>query len=133
LACWASCAFFFTVSEIVAIEAEVSSRLAACSSVRCDRSVVLVEISEEALATSRAATLNSPTIFATVSSRSLTPPQRSPMSPDLPSSGMRLVRSLFLAAATASCVCCTALTVAVTSVAYLTTLNGLPFMSRIGL
>ncbi len=33
--------------------AEVSSRLAACSSVRCDRSVVLVEISAEALVTSR--------------------------------------------------------------------------------
>jgi hypothetical protein len=34
--------------------AEVSSRLAACSSVRCDRSVALVEISAEALVTSRA-------------------------------------------------------------------------------
>ena len=40
--------------EISSIEAEVSSRLAACSSVRCDRSVVLVEISAEALVTSRA-------------------------------------------------------------------------------
>ena len=54
LACWAFSAFFFTVAEISSIEAEVSSRLAACSSVRCDRSVVLVEISAEALVTSRA-------------------------------------------------------------------------------
>ena len=54
LACWAFSAFFFTVAEICSIEAEVSSRLAACSSVRCDRSVVLVEISAEALVTSRA-------------------------------------------------------------------------------
>jgi hypothetical protein len=34
------------------MEAEVCSRLAACSSVRCDRSVVLVEISTAALETS---------------------------------------------------------------------------------
>ena len=53
LACWAFSAFFFTVTDISCIEAEVSSRLAACSSVRCDRSVVLVEISADALATSR--------------------------------------------------------------------------------
>ena len=43
LACWAFSAFFFTVAGISSIEAEVSSRLAACSSVRCDRSVVLAE------------------------------------------------------------------------------------------
>ena len=54
LACWAFSAFFFTVAEICSMDAEVSSRLAACSSVRCDRSVVLVEISAEALVTSRA-------------------------------------------------------------------------------
>jgi len=48
-------AFFFTVAEISSIEAEVSSRLAACSSVRCERSVELVEISAEALVTSRVA------------------------------------------------------------------------------
>ena len=54
LACCAFSAFFFTVAEISSIEAEVCSRLAACSSVRCDRSVVLVEISAEALVTSRA-------------------------------------------------------------------------------
>ena len=53
LACLAFSAFFFTVAEISSIEAEVCSRLAACSSVRCDRSVVLVEISAEALVTSR--------------------------------------------------------------------------------
>ena len=53
-ACWAFSAFFFTVAEICSIEAEVSSRLAACSSVRCDRSVVAEAISLEALVTSRA-------------------------------------------------------------------------------
>ncbi len=42
-------AFCFTVAAISSIEAEVSSRLAACSSVRCDRSVVAVEISAAAL------------------------------------------------------------------------------------
>ncbi len=42
-----------TVAAISSIEAEVSSRLAACSSVRCDRSVVLVEISADAFDTSR--------------------------------------------------------------------------------
>ncbi len=52
LACWAFSAFFFTVAEISSIEAEVFSRLAACSSVRCDRSVVPAEISRGALATS---------------------------------------------------------------------------------
>ena len=39
---------------ICSIEAEVCSRLAACSSVRCDRSVVLVDISADALVTSAA-------------------------------------------------------------------------------
>jgi hypothetical protein len=59
---------FFTVAAICSIEAEVSSRLAACSSVRCDRSVVLVEISAAALVTSRA----DPAIAAMVScSRSI--------------------------------------------------------------
>ena len=53
LACLAFSAFFFTVEVISSIDAEVSSRLAACSSVRCDRSVVLVEISAEAFVTSR--------------------------------------------------------------------------------
>ena len=53
LAWWALSAFFFTVAEICSIEAEVSSKPAACSSVRCDRSVVLVEISAAVLATSR--------------------------------------------------------------------------------
>ena len=53
LAWWAFSAFFFTVAEISSIEDEVSSRLAACSSVRCERSVELVEISAEALVTSR--------------------------------------------------------------------------------
>jgi len=38
LACWAFSEFFRTVSEISTIEAEVCSRLAACCSVRCDRS-----------------------------------------------------------------------------------------------
>ena len=52
LALRALSALFFTVEEISSIEAEVRSRLAACSSVRCDRSVVLVEISIAALATS---------------------------------------------------------------------------------
>ncbi len=52
LAACAFSAFFFTVAEICSIEAEVCSRLAACSSVRCERSVVLVEISFEALVTS---------------------------------------------------------------------------------
>ena len=45
-------AFCFTVAAISSIEAEVSSRLAACSSVRCERSMALVEISAAALATS---------------------------------------------------------------------------------
>ena len=54
LASCAFSAFFFTVLAISSIEAEVCSRLAACSSVRCDRSVVLVEISAEALVTSAA-------------------------------------------------------------------------------
>src|SRR5882757_2471086 len=53
LACWAFSAFFFTVTEMCSIEAVVSARLAPCSSVRCERSVVLVEISAAALATSR--------------------------------------------------------------------------------
>jgi hypothetical protein len=44
-ACWAFSAFFFTIDEICSIDADVSSRLAACSSVRCERSVVAVEIS----------------------------------------------------------------------------------------
>ena len=56
LACCAFSAFFFTVAEISSIEAEVSSRLAACSSVRCDRSVVLDEISAAAFETSRVET-----------------------------------------------------------------------------
>ena len=47
--------------------AEVSSRLAACSSVRCDRSVVLVEISAEALVTSRPDALISPIVALTFS------------------------------------------------------------------
>jgi hypothetical protein len=38
LACCAFSAFYFTVAEICSIEADVCSRLAACSSVRCDRS-----------------------------------------------------------------------------------------------
>ena len=59
LACWAFSAFFFTVAEISSIEAEVCSRLAACSSVRCDRSVVLVEISADALVDLAAARLMS--------------------------------------------------------------------------
>src|SRR5262245_40074817 len=59
LACCAFTALFFTVAAISSIEAEVSSRLAACSSVRWDRSVVLVEISAEALVTSCAAFLMS--------------------------------------------------------------------------
>ncbi len=62
MACWAFSAFFFTVAEISSIEAEVSSRLAACSSVRWERSVVLVEISAEALVTSRAEGLISPMV-----------------------------------------------------------------------
>ena len=62
LACWAFSAFFFTVAEISSIDAEVCSRLAACSSVRCDRSVVLVEISAEAFATSPAAALILPMV-----------------------------------------------------------------------
>ena len=62
LACCAFSAFFFTVTAISSIEAEVSSRLAACSSVRCDRSVVLVEISADAFVTSRVAALMSPTV-----------------------------------------------------------------------
>ena len=51
-ACWAFSAFFFTVTEICSIEAEVSSMLAACSSVRCDRLLVLAEISDAAFDTS---------------------------------------------------------------------------------
>jgi hypothetical protein len=43
-----------TVADISSIEADVSSRLAACSSVRCERSVVLAAISADALVTSRA-------------------------------------------------------------------------------
>ena len=57
MACSAFSAFFFTAAEICSIEAEVSSRLAACSSVRCDRSEVAVAISPEALATSFEAAL----------------------------------------------------------------------------
>ena len=53
MACCAFSAFFFTIAEISSIEAEVSSRLAACSSVRCDRLVVLDDIYEAVLATSR--------------------------------------------------------------------------------
>lgn len=53
------------MAEISSIEAEVSSRLAACSSVRCDRSVVALEISTAALATSLAVVL----ISAMVSER----------------------------------------------------------------
>ena len=67
LACWALSAFFFTVAEICSIEAEVSSRLAACSSVRCDRSIVLVDISADALATSRATNFTSRMKSANVS------------------------------------------------------------------
>ena len=51
-----------TVTAICSIEAEVSSRLAACSSVRCERSVVLVEISAAAFDTSRPTSLISETI-----------------------------------------------------------------------
>nr|WP_245416775.1 hypothetical protein [Undibacter mobilis] len=57
LACLAFSAFFRTVAVISSIDAEVSSRLAACSSVRCDRSVVLVDISAEALLISLVAAL----------------------------------------------------------------------------
>ena len=42
LACRAFSEFFFTVEEGSCIEAEVCSRLAACSSVRCDRSVEIL-------------------------------------------------------------------------------------------
>ena len=52
LAACAFSAFFFTVLAISSIDAEVCSRLAACSSVRWERSVVLVDISAEALVTS---------------------------------------------------------------------------------
>ena len=67
LACWAFSAFFFTVPAISSIEAEVCSRLAACSSVRCDRSVVLVEISAEALVTSRANSVSERTVSCSCS------------------------------------------------------------------
>ena len=63
-ACWAFSAFFFTVAEICSIDAEVSSSDAACSSVRCDRSVVAVEISAEALVTSRAEVFTSAMVRA---------------------------------------------------------------------
>ena len=63
--CCAFSAFFFTVAAISSIEAEVSSRLAACSSVRCDKSVVLLEISAAALVTSRADILISPMVWPT--------------------------------------------------------------------
>ena len=56
-ASFACSAFFLTVTDISSIEADVCSRLAACSSVRDDRSVVLEEISAEALDTSCAASL----------------------------------------------------------------------------
>ena len=67
LACWAFSAFFLTVADSSSIAAEVSSRLAACSSVRCDRSVVLVEISAEALVTSRPEALISAIVLLTFS------------------------------------------------------------------
>jgi len=51
-------AFFFTVAEISSIEAEVSSRLAAWSSVRCERSVVLGRDLGRGVRTSRAALLD---------------------------------------------------------------------------
>jgi hypothetical protein len=38
----------FTIDETCSIEADVSSRLAACSSVHCERSVVLEAISADA-------------------------------------------------------------------------------------
>ena len=140
MACWAFSAFFFTVAEISSIEAEVSSRPAACSSVRCDRSVVDVEISAAAFETSRAVALICEITSDIVSSRPLTPPHSVAISPALPSSGTRWVKSLSFAEAITSCVCCTAscsawlaMTCAVTSVAYFTTLNGLPFISMIGL
>ena len=66
--CCARCAFsafLRTVAEISSIEAEVSSRLAACSSVRCDRSVVAIAISLEALVTSRAELLICVTVSRT--------------------------------------------------------------------
>ncbi len=65
LACLAFSAFFLTVAVISSIDAEVCSRLAACSSVRCDRSVVLVEISAEALLTSLAEILMLPMVAPT--------------------------------------------------------------------
>ena len=67
LACCAFSAFFFTVADSSSIAAEVSSRLAACSSVRCERSVVLVEISAEALVTSRPEALISAIVVLTFS------------------------------------------------------------------
>ena len=51
-ACWAFAAFRLTVAEMSSSEADVCSRLAACSSVRCERSIALAEISVEALETS---------------------------------------------------------------------------------
>jgi len=64
VACCAFSAFFFTVTAISSIEAEVCSRLAACCSVRWDKSVVLIDISLAALVISRAAALSSATVAA---------------------------------------------------------------------
>ncbi|KAG1165258.1 hypothetical protein G6F35_018875 [Rhizopus arrhizus] len=87
-----------------------------------------------------AANLIWPMIAAIASTSELTPSHSSAIAPCLSAVATRRVRSPCLAAATTSRVCATArciawfsCTCAVMSVAYLTTLNGLPLRSRIGL
>ena len=120
--------------------AAVSSRLEACSSVRCDRSVLPIAISRAPVEIVLVASMTAPTIATIVSSSPLTPPHSASMSPVMPTSGTRRVRSLPFAAVTTDWTCCTALrsasadrTWSVTSVAYFTTLKALPFWSKIGL
>ena len=62
LACCAFSALLRTVAEISSIEADVCSKLAACSSVRCERSDVLPDNSAEAFAISRVATTIEPIV-----------------------------------------------------------------------
>nr|WP_277753919.1 hypothetical protein [Roseomonas nepalensis] len=133
-ACCALSAFCRTVLVSSSRLAEVSSRLAACSSVRCDRSVLPIAISREATVIAPQLSVIVATTPAIVSSMPLMPAQRSPISPVLPAIGMRWLRSFPSAAATIACVSPTARckasvarTCSVMSVAYFTTRKARPF------
>ncbi len=129
-----------TVSARPFIDTAVSSSDAACCSVRCERSLLPCAISVAPTAMVSAANLIWPMIAAIASTSEFTPSHSSAIEPFLSAVDTRWVRSPCLAAATTSRVCATArcmawfsCTCAVMSVAYLTTLNGLPLRSRIGL